>query len=334
MMRKIIGMLFVLFASTRPVQEAPKLSSFEQFEKTVIGLEGEKGRQWLADLPRLTQELSCKWGLSDLKPVKELSCNYVLKGFRGTQPIILKICPDKNDFQEEVQGLQLLASSSLVRIFECDVESHAFLMERAVPGVSLRSCYKEKEEEGLQFVCNVIQHLPHLFECKTTQFQLRSKMTRVLYEKSVAPEQYLVKARALEKLLIETAAKPLTLCHGDLHHGNIVQQDTGWLAIDPFPLFAEPAYDVAVFVWNPCGSLFQMPDVELHTLLKKRIAVFAQRLHLDPERIQRWCFVQVTASWVWASRSNRNGSISERMVKFLDPLTPVNLEISSPLCGP
>jgi streptomycin 6-kinase len=62
-----------------------------EFEKNIINLYGEEGKKWLNNLPKLTAQMASKQGLSDLKPVKNLSYNYVLSGHQNSKPIILKL---------------------------------------------------------------------------------------------------------------------------------------------------------------------------------------------------------------------------------------------------
>jgi streptomycin 6-kinase len=61
------------------------------FEKNNINLYGKKGKQWLDNLPNLIAHVETAYGLSNLKPVKNLSYNYVLSGFQDSQRIILKL---------------------------------------------------------------------------------------------------------------------------------------------------------------------------------------------------------------------------------------------------
>lgn len=57
---------------------------------------GVKGKQWLTNLPLLIAQLKIDYGLSHLKPVNNLTYNYVLSGFQGVQPIVLKLGLDSN----------------------------------------------------------------------------------------------------------------------------------------------------------------------------------------------------------------------------------------------
>lgn len=74
-------------------------------EQNIINLYGDKGRQWLEHLPKLLTQLSNTYGLSNLKPVNNLSYNYVLSGLQGSQPIILKLGLDIDGSKREAAAL-------------------------------------------------------------------------------------------------------------------------------------------------------------------------------------------------------------------------------------
>lgn len=57
-------------------------------------------------------------------------------------------------------------------------------------------------------------------------------------------------AAALARRLLDTAAGERPL-HGDLHHGNILCGQRGWLAIDPKGLIGDPAFEAANLFFNP-----------------------------------------------------------------------------------
>jgi streptomycin 6-kinase len=65
--------------------------SMKELEKNIINLYGEQGKKWLISLSEVTARIAIVHGLSNLKPVNNLSYNYVLSGIRGSHPIILKL---------------------------------------------------------------------------------------------------------------------------------------------------------------------------------------------------------------------------------------------------
>jgi streptomycin 6-kinase len=69
--------------------------------------------------------------------------------------------------------------------------------------------------------------------------------------------------------------------------------------IDPKGAIGDRCYEVATALHNPTGheALYTDP-----TEMRRRVATFAQRLNLDPQRILRWCFAQSTLSAAWHLR--------------------------------
>lgn len=61
------------------------------FHSNSISIYGEKGKAWLNERPELVSAISSRLDLRDLKDVPNLTYNYVLSGFQGDNPIILKL---------------------------------------------------------------------------------------------------------------------------------------------------------------------------------------------------------------------------------------------------
>jgi streptomycin 6-kinase len=104
------------------------------FEKNIINLYGEKGKQWLDNLPNLIAQVETTYGLSNLKPVKNLSYNYVLSGFQNNQRIILKLGLDINSLKQEISAFIAFSGFGATQVFSED--NDLILMECANPGTS------------------------------------------------------------------------------------------------------------------------------------------------------------------------------------------------------
>lgn len=263
------------------------------FESNIVNMYGERGRTWLSDLPRITAEAVERYGLSALKPMSNLSYNYVLSGYQDNRAVILKIGIDIAGLAHEAAALKAFSGFGVVEVI---VESErVLLLERAVPGNSLRSYFPLKDEEGIQIICDVMNRL-HQAPLPISEFPGIEDWLMVLDKEWDIPLDYLQKARTLRDQLLATSTEPVLL-HGDLHHDNVLQQGDGWLVIDPKGVMGEPTYEVAAFIRNPISEIWSMKNI--NDLVKKRIASFAKVLHLDSKRIQDWCFVQAILAWVW-----------------------------------
>ena len=286
------------------------------FEKNMIAIYGDRGKKWLTDVRLFVKNVAHQWGLSNLKPIKDLTYNYVLSGFRGTQPIILKIGLDHKELKREVQTLEYFKGPYAVKILQ--YQTGALLLEHALPGTSLHPFFPEQDNHSLEIACTLMQQLQRLPTPKEGTFPSLANRVAILDKNWNIPHKYLHKARALKAELLATAPQA-TLLHGDFHHGNILQHADSWMVIDPQAVVGEPAYEIAIFMCNPLYKLIESPDA--HTIITNRIAFAAEKLAIDPARIQGWTFVHSVLAWAWSLEDGRNIEEFARLTEILDPLS-------------
>lgn len=290
----------------------------KMFEQNIINLYGEKGRQWLDHLPNHVAQLANTYGLSNLKPVDNLSYNYVLSGFQGPQPIILKLGLDIDGFKREAVALMAFSSFGVVEILS---ENNGFLLlECAIPGVSLKSHFSKNDDEAINITADVIKRLHKAPIPSTHAFPHVKDCLEGLDGGLEIPVQTLQKAREIRDKLLKTA-EPDVLLHGDLHHDNILQNGNDWVVIDPKGVIGEPAYEVAAFIRNPMPELLNHADVP--NIIHNRVTRFAELLELPSQRILDWCFVQAVLSWVWAIEDGCDDTYSKNLTEFFERYTDV-----------
>jgi streptomycin 6-kinase len=263
------------------------------------------------------------YGLSNLKPVEALSYNYVLTGFQGSKAVILKLGLDIDGFKREAAALMAFSGFGVVQVFS--ENTGLLLVECAVPGVSLRSYFPEKDDEAINITANVIKRLHKAPIPSPHQFPHVKDWLAVLDSDLKIPAQTLQKARELRDQLLKTAASDVLL-HGDLHHDNILQNgndksrrssqsEDGWLVIDPKGVIGESAYEVAAFIRNPMPELLTHDDAP--NIIHNRITRLAGLLELSERRILDWCFVQAVLSWMWAIEDGCDTDYFERTTRIL-----------------
>ena len=284
-----------------------------ELEKNIINLYGEQGKQWLANLSVLTEQMKIAHGLSNLKPVQNLSYNYVLSGLQGSQLIILKLGFDTDELKREAFALKAFAGFGVIKVLMED--DGVLLLERAVPGVSLKSYFPEKDHDAIRITCECLKrlhkapiphdhHLPHIKDWLTT-----------LDKDLNVPDYYLHKARRLRDELMMTASTPVLL-HGDLHHDNILKNNDDWLAIDPKGVIGDPAYEVAAFIRNPIPELLAHNNVA--HIIASRITQFAEILQLSEQRILDWCYVQAVLAWAWTLEDNGDITYFKKLTELFN----------------
>jgi streptomycin 6-kinase len=283
------------------------------FQSNIINIYGEKGQAWLDALPELVSAISSKLDLRDLKEVTNLTYNYVLSGFQGNNPIILKAGLDNAGLKREAFALKCFAGYGVVKVLAED--DGMLLLERAVPGISLKSYFPNMEQESVEIACKVMKKLHKASIPGAHHFPRVKDWLTALDKDWPIPVGYLQKARKLRDELLQTS-KPYVLLHGDLHHDNILQNGENWLVIDPKGVIGDPAYEVAAFIRNPIPELLN--HIDAPHIIHNRVNRFADLLELPSQRILDWCFVQAVLSWVWALEDGCDANYFERLTKVFD----------------
>lgn len=280
-----------------------------------MGIYGEQGAKWLADLLKIINILAASWQLSHLEVVNNLSYHCVLTGKQGDQPIILKLGLDYRALTREALVLKAFQGYGCVRLLDQNNDYGALLMERAMPGYSLKSLFPDCEEEAIQITSQMMTKLHHAPVPSHLQILKVDDWLAALDKDQVMPLHYLQKARKLKQHLLETSAQPVLL-HGDLHHDNILLHEKGWVAIDPKGVIGEAAYEVAAFIRNPLPDLLETPNVQ--DLIDNRIQRVAKFLNLDPLRLRHWSYVQAVLATIWALEDGLDPKNFIRLIELFD----------------
>ena len=97
------------------------------------------------------------------------------------------------------------------------------------------------------------------------------------------PRRFVEQALSLAPDLVRDEGADARLVHTDLHYANVLSgQRQPWLAIDPKPLAAEPAYAVAPALWNRWEEAVAGSDVR--GALRRRLSVVCEHGGIDEDR--------------------------------------------------
>lgn len=127
------------------------------FHSNIISIYGEKGKAWIDELPQIISAISSRLDLRDLKEVTNLTYNYVLSDFQGDDPIILKLGLDNEALAREAFALRYFEGYGAVKALAED--KGMLLLERAVPGASLKNYFPNREKESIEIACKVMKKL-------------------------------------------------------------------------------------------------------------------------------------------------------------------------------
>lgn len=234
----------------------------------------------------IVNKLSNIWQLTDLEPVQNLSYNYVMTGLQNNTQIILKIGCDPKDIIYEANALEIYNQNGCIKLIDKNFEYNALLLERAIPGTSLKNFYPENDDGALEISVDVIKKLHSAKIPKNIQMPTVKDWFKDLFETQSQLDQYHInKARKIVGHLIKNQTKEVLL-HGDLHHDNILLSQHGYLAIDPKGIIGDQAFEIYSFIKNPDPTEILKPkDLMLH-----RIELFSKYLNIDKNKLREACY--------------------------------------------
>ena len=265
-----------------------------KFESNISATYGAKGKEWLENLASLTKKTAHSWNLSNLKPLDNLSYNYVLEGKQEDQPIILKISLDFDSINREAKALSIFQDFGAVKLLRH--EPGMLLLEKVIDGMPLKSC---KVTNKTEIFCDLAKTLFQAEAPKDKCFPHINKQLEIIDQKWDIPSEYLNLARKLKSKLLERPAQKTLLLHGDLHHLNILRSGKSWKIIDPKGVIGQPINEVWKFVND-----FE-PDTKF----------IADYFNWDVNLVRDWYFVQVTMAALWCIEDNSSPAPFLKLIK-------------------
>ena len=157
------------------------------------------------------------------------------------------------------------------------------LVERLKPGTQL---WTVPDEEATEIAAGVLEQLwvPAGEPFRTLE-DLAAQWARELPRKGFEAELIDPVIAFLEEA--GPTQRESVLMHQDLHGGNVLLSERGWLAIDPKPLVGEREFDVASLIRD------RRPVTE--AAMERRLDYLVDRLDLDRERTRGWAIAHALA---------------------------------------
>ena len=219
-------------------------------------------------------------------------------GARAGVRVVLKITKKSGDESHSGKVLRAFGGDGAVRVYES--ETDAVLVERLEPGEHLVELVKRGEDEAAtRILAQVMEKLAHHDappECPTVADWGRG-FDRYLEsgDKQISREVVL-DARDLYQELT-SSQRTTMLLHGDLQHYNVLlDNQRGWVAIDPKGVVGELEYELGALLRNP----FELPELYTNPVIfNRRLEVLCDLLHLDHSRARNWSIAQSVLSRIW-----------------------------------
>jgi streptomycin 6-kinase len=275
----------------------------ESFSALVAGREAEpdlSGDAWLRHLPALVEEAMTRWELSpDGDTMHGVVALVLPVRRRDGSAAILKLSWPHPEAAHEHLALQHWGGRGAVRLLAAHPASWSMLLERLHSDRNL-------DDVPIDQACTVIGSLLRQLDREALPALARLSVQAAGMARRLGsapppalPRRFVGQARVLLSDLLAGAGVDSRMVNTDLHYQNVLAGDRQpWLAIDPKPLAADPAFAVAPALWNRWAEAAASGDVRSH--LRRRLSIICEVAGLDEDRARAWSVVREVGMGLWA----------------------------------
>ena len=275
----------------------------------IVDVHGDVGVAWLARLPALLADVAARWSLTVSPPFPELSYNYVAPVVGpGGAAWVLKAGVPHRELWDEIDALRLYDGRGIARLIDADRERGVLLLERLLPGASLRTVADDAQASVVAEVVRALDGvvLPDGHPFRTIGHLARGfeRLRAMFGNTGPFPAERVARAEGLFRELAGESVG-FRLIHGDLNPGNVLRATRAeWLAIDPKGYAGDPLWDVATFLNDPPRGL--IAD-DLRRLQARRVAQLAEALGVARRDILAWAEAHAVLSAWWSYEDHGAG---------------------------
>jgi len=269
------------------------VSEDARFRGNVLGEFGDRGGEWLSSLPGLLKELAAAWRLTLAQPVEGLGVNYLCycTAEDGTE-CVLKVGVPHRDLATEIEALVHYDGRGIVRALRSDPGRYALLLERVRPATMLHELHDNHRETRIAagVIKRLLRPAPEAHGLPNMMEKVAAKLTRARRQLADSPDFPVEWIDVAEEALREcsSSGEPGSMLHGDLHHGNIVlDEEQGWIAIDPKGLIGQARLEVGRLTFN----FLPEPIDESPAHFRDRLSILSEEL--EDDRICMWAMVDI-----------------------------------------
>lgn len=246
----------------------------------------------------IVEERLRAWGAEPTREVRRTASSDLAEGVRQGEPVVLKVAR----IEEERRGGRLMAWWSRhggLPVLEADDD--AILMRRA--GRSLLDLPADEADRVLLETALALHAMPSP-PASVALVPLRTWFHDLVDEPQTDP--VLAAAASIARDLLAEAGPSVAL-HGDLHHGNVLELDGQWVAIDPKGLIGAPEFDLANLFCNPTEEV-------AGARLDGRLGRAAEVAGVDRDRLRAWVLAWCGLSLAWSSDESDEHARAARLV--------------------
>jgi streptomycin 6-kinase len=223
---------------------------------------------------------------------------WLLPVTQGDVRAMLKI----SDAPEEIAGartMQWWGGQGAARVLA--LEGEALLLERLTGPRSLSAMARGADDDAATAaICDVLArlHVPRATRPPDTLVPLEDWLRELAPAAASIGGPYALAAEAAAELF--ASSEPPVVLHGDMHHGNVLDSERGWLAIDPKGLIGDRGYDYANLFCYPWDC------AEAPSRFGRRARIVSVLANLPLPRLLNWviAYTGVTAACALVDAKN------------------------------
>lgn len=231
---------------------------------------------------------------------------------RNAQSLMLKITNPEDDEAHAAEFINAFDGHGIVKLYEYD--ENKMLLDRLQneKGSLDRLVYKGEDDTATHIVCDVIDRLHKWSPQKKeipflTNFQDRFETMIGYVNKGNVPDKYKPDFKYVYKLIFELSDQikdTFRALHGDIHHFNILESDTGeWLSVDPKGFWGPKVYEYATAL---CTPPLYSHIVENDYIIRRRLQIMSERSGIEEKLIATFGFLHVMQVAAWCSWSKQD----------------------------
>lgn len=295
----------------------------ESFSAGVAGRAPEpqiSGDAWLLQLPGLVEASLAEWELTlDGDPMHGVCALVLPVRLRDDSTSVLKVTWPHADAAHEHLALQHWGGRGTVRLLAANPGRWTMLLERLDGSLDLQDV---PIDEACQVIGGLLRQLDHpaLPQLSRLSEEVARLVERLDSATKAIPRRFVEQARGVLSDLAADGAIDSRMVHTDLHYGNVLAADRQpWLAIDPKPLAADPAFAVTPSLWNRWDEAIASGDLRRH--LRRRLSIICEAAGIDEERARAWSIVREVQMALWAASEDDAGELTKAIaiIKAMQP---------------
>jgi len=232
---------------------------------------------------------------------------------------VLKVTWPHADAEHEHLALRHWGGRGAVRLLAANPGRWTMLLERLDSGLDLQDV---PIDEACRVIGGLLRQLDHpaLPQLSRLSAEAARLVERLDSAPRAIPRRFVEQARAVLSDLMTDEAIDSRMVHTDLHYWNVLAADRQpWLAIDPKPLAADPAFAVTPALWNRWDEAVSSGDLRRH--LRRRLSIICEAAGLDEERARSWSIAREVQMALWAATEDDAGELTKAIaiIKAMQP---------------